>query len=96
MENKPTFFKGIVSDGKGNYSSRRFAFLVSTFAIIGFVIFMIIKYENNADILQEVITNYMIYSAFLGGVVSIDSLDKITSIFSKKKIATATKNKNDK
>ena len=56
---------------------------------------MIIKYENNADVLQEVITNYMIYSAFLGGVVSIDSLEKITSIFSKKKVATI-KTKNDK
>jgi len=73
-QNKPANF---LQDAKGNYSSRRVAFIGSNIALIAGVITAIILFRNDPQTIREILSDFMVYSSVLGGVVSTDILAKL-------------------
>lgn len=98
MEKKEIgFFKGFFADGKGNPSSKRLCFILSNVAIIGVVIFSVFKFKDNPVVFENILTNFMIYSGVLGGAITVDVLERISSIIKTSKAKSKKKlEKNDK
>jgi hypothetical protein len=88
-QNKPANF---LQDAKGNYSSRRVAFIGSNIALISGLITTIILFKNDPQVIQEILSDFMIYSAVLGGTVSSDIFSNIFNSSTRANIKLKKKN----
>ena len=78
--------KELLQSKDGKYSSKRFVFIISSFASIAGFFYAIQRVAiSSPDLIPEILSYFLIYNAFIGGFITLEMINSIFKSYFKNK-----------